>query len=170
LEVPRILFFGRRSRGAFTLEFVTVGLQPQMKTYRCPWYVSTRNHNILYFVCIPRTILLNTGLSLWKAPKTLVRRAFGPSRSAPKLMQLQPLRPFCTGKPDPLPRPALPIPSLASPPPPRKTQDQCTFAAPLCEVWTISAFFCRSKNQEAPRPILSLFCEPKGRKRQSRHS
>jgi hypothetical protein len=39
---------------------VTVCLQPQMKKYRCPWGVSTANHNILYFVDISRTRSLNT--------------------------------------------------------------------------------------------------------------
>ena len=42
-----------------------------MKKYRCLWYVSTRNHNILYFVYIPRICLLNTATCLWKAHKTL---------------------------------------------------------------------------------------------------
>jgi hypothetical protein len=39
---------------------VTICLQPQMKKYRCPWGVSTANHNILYFVDISRTRSLNT--------------------------------------------------------------------------------------------------------------
>ncbi len=53
--------------------FVTVRLQPQMKKYRCPWYVSTQNHNILYFVHIWRICSLNTALCLWKALRSLVR-------------------------------------------------------------------------------------------------
>jgi hypothetical protein len=88
-----------------------------MKKYRSLWYVSTRNHNILYFVCIPRTFLLNTGLCLWKAPKTLFWRAFRPSNFAPNLMQLQPSRPLCPSKPGPLPKTRSPYskikPSLA---------------------------------------------------------
>ena len=38
---------------------------------------------MLYFVCIPGTILLNTGIPLWKALKTLANRASEPSKSAP---------------------------------------------------------------------------------------
>jgi hypothetical protein len=53
--------------------FVTVRLQPQMKKYRCPWYVSTQNHNILYFVHISGTSSLNTAIWLWKARLTVVR-------------------------------------------------------------------------------------------------
>jgi hypothetical protein len=33
--------------------------------------MSTANHNILYFVHIPGTCLLNTAICLWKAPKAL---------------------------------------------------------------------------------------------------
>jgi hypothetical protein len=47
--------------------FVTVRLQPQMKKYRCLWYMSTRNHNILYSEHIQGICLLNIGNSLWKA-------------------------------------------------------------------------------------------------------
>jgi hypothetical protein len=33
--------------------------------------MSTANHNILYFVHIPGTCLLNTAICLWKAPMAL---------------------------------------------------------------------------------------------------
>jgi hypothetical protein len=36
--------------------------------------MSTTNHNILYFVVISGTILLNTGICLWKAQNSLVWR------------------------------------------------------------------------------------------------
>ena len=45
-----------------------------MKKYRSLWCMSTTNHNILYFVAIPSTSLLNTGILLWKAQITLARR------------------------------------------------------------------------------------------------
>jgi hypothetical protein len=47
-----------------------------MKKYRSLGYMSTTNHNILYFVDVPRTILLNMGIRLWKARKTLIWRRF----------------------------------------------------------------------------------------------
>jgi hypothetical protein len=43
-----------------------------MKKYRCPWYVSTTNHNILYFVSVSRTCSLNTAICLWKVANGLV--------------------------------------------------------------------------------------------------
>jgi hypothetical protein len=54
-------------RRFFTPRFVTIRLQPQMKKYRCRWYKSTTNHNILYFLYIPRIRFLNTAICLWKA-------------------------------------------------------------------------------------------------------
>ncbi len=45
-----------------------------MKKYRSLWCMSTTNHNILYFAVIPGTFLLNTGICLWKAQISLVRR------------------------------------------------------------------------------------------------
>jgi len=42
-----------------------------MKKYRCLWYMSTRNHNILYFLYIPGIHFQNKGSCLWKAPETL---------------------------------------------------------------------------------------------------
>jgi hypothetical protein len=128
----------RHSGGSSHRSIVKLRLLPQMKKYRCLWCVSTRNHNILYFVCIPRTILLNTGLSLWKAQKTLARRALEPSSFAPNLMQLWP---FCVSPAPPLktrfPNSAFPIPesSLVPPRTPGKTQKQCSSPARLCEVW-----------------------------------
>jgi hypothetical protein len=81
-----------------------------MKKYRCPWYVSTRNHNILYFVCIRRTSLLNKGTYLWKAPKALDLCGSELSKSALNLMQrhplpVSPLRPISTFKASPGPHP-----------------------------------------------------------------
>jgi RimJ/RimL family protein N-acetyltransferase len=38
-----------------------------MKKYRCLWCMSTTNHNILYFVHIPRIYFPNKGNCLWKA-------------------------------------------------------------------------------------------------------
>jgi hypothetical protein len=45
-----------------------------MKKYRSLWYMSTTNHNILYFPVIPCTLFLNTGICLWKAQNSLARR------------------------------------------------------------------------------------------------
>ncbi len=50
-----------------------------MKKYRCPWCVSTGNHNILYFVRISGTCSLNTAICLWKASNSLARRGSGRS-------------------------------------------------------------------------------------------
>jgi hypothetical protein len=63
-------------RRLFTPAFITIQLKPQMKTYRCLWWLSTTNHNILYFVGLPRIPLLNTGICLWKAQNTLSQRRF----------------------------------------------------------------------------------------------
>ena len=46
-----------------------------MKKYRCPWCLSTGNHNILYFVDISGTCSLNTAICLWKASKALLGAA-----------------------------------------------------------------------------------------------
>src|ERR1035437_5624566 len=45
-----------------------------MKKYRCLWYKSTTNHNILYFVHIPGISFLNKGKCLWKAQTPLAGR------------------------------------------------------------------------------------------------
>jgi hypothetical protein len=58
--------------------FVTVRLQPQMKKYRCPWYVSIQNHNILYFVHISGIRSLNTAIWLWKARWIVVQSGVTP--------------------------------------------------------------------------------------------
>jgi hypothetical protein len=50
-----------------------------MKKYRCPWCVSTENHNILYFVVVSGTSTQNTAICLWKASNSLARRRFAPS-------------------------------------------------------------------------------------------
>jgi hypothetical protein len=51
-------------------------VKPQMKKYRCPWCMSTKNHNILYFVCISSICPLNTAICLWKAQTSLSWRGF----------------------------------------------------------------------------------------------
>jgi len=61
-------------RRLFEPEFISIRLQPQMKKYRSLWGMSTTNHNILYFLCIPRISFANTGNRLWKARKPQKRR------------------------------------------------------------------------------------------------
>lgn len=52
-EIYREFFsFGRAAGGVFAPEFFTARLQPQMEKYRCLWYKSSSNHNILYFARI----------------------------------------------------------------------------------------------------------------------
>ena len=65
-------------RRLFTPGFFTICLQSQMKKYRCLWYKSTTNHYILYFVCVPRIRLLNSGNCLWKAQNTVAQRGLHP--------------------------------------------------------------------------------------------
>ena len=102
----------RLSGAPFALDFVTVRLQPQMKKYRCPWYVSTTNHNILYFVGISRTCSLNTAICLWKVANGPVWR--GVARSV--------LR-WNRGKPDRKPGPApIPVPPSKRSPSPSPSQ------------------------------------------------
>jgi hypothetical protein len=47
-----------------------------MKKYRCLWYMSTRNHNILYLAHIQGIWLLNIGNRLWKAQNSLLQGGF----------------------------------------------------------------------------------------------
>jgi hypothetical protein len=68
-KVLRVPCSQRRPGGIFTPESMTIRLQPQMKKYRCLWYMSTTNHNILYFVAINGINFPNKGNYLWKAPK-----------------------------------------------------------------------------------------------------
>jgi len=70
-----MLFFNGLQAGRHA-RFVTVGLQPQMKKYRCLWYKSTTNHNILYFVRVPGTSSPNAFVSLWKALRALPGAGF----------------------------------------------------------------------------------------------
>jgi hypothetical protein len=49
-----------------------------MKTYRSLLCLSTKNHNILYFLNIPGTNFPNKGICLWKASKLQAGRGFGP--------------------------------------------------------------------------------------------
>jgi len=51
-----------------------------MKKYRSLWYMSTTNHNILYFVDITRIRFLNTAICLWKVQNSLVRGGFSGSK------------------------------------------------------------------------------------------
>jgi len=55
-----------------------------MKKYLSLWCMSTKNHNILYFVDISGINFLNKGICLWKAPKPLVGRGFRPVKNCPK--------------------------------------------------------------------------------------
>jgi hypothetical protein len=82
-----ILVCQRLTGGFSHRAFVKICLTPQMKKYRSLWGMSTRNHNILYFVHIPRINLLNSPLCLWKARNPLQPRAFPPREFAPTLMQ-----------------------------------------------------------------------------------
>lgn len=66
---------------------LTPCLQPQMKTYRCPWCVSRTNHNIWYFGHISRTSSLNPAICLWKLRFSLVGRGFRRHGNAPNLEQ-----------------------------------------------------------------------------------
>jgi hypothetical protein len=45
-----------------------------MKKYRSLWWMSTRNHNILYFVNIPGIHFPNKGNCLWKAAEVQAGR------------------------------------------------------------------------------------------------
>ncbi len=73
MKLPRTLF-SEQLPAALHADFVTIRLQPQMKKYRCLWYMSTRNHNILYSADILGIRLLNIGNCLWKAQNSLARR------------------------------------------------------------------------------------------------
>jgi hypothetical protein len=46
--------------------------------------MSTKNHNILCFVDVSGTKVLNKGICLWKAPKALAGRGFPPVQICPK--------------------------------------------------------------------------------------
>jgi hypothetical protein len=55
-----------------------------MKKYLSLLYMSTKNHNILYFVDISGINFANKGICLWKAPKALAGRGFEPAQFALK--------------------------------------------------------------------------------------
>ena len=77
-------------------------LRPQMKKYLCLWYMSTKNHNILYFVDVSSTYFANKGICLWKALKTLAGHGFPPVKSA-----LNPVQTWeCTTASPPKPKPS----------------------------------------------------------------
>jgi hypothetical protein len=85
LRMLPVLFSQRPADGTSRRGLVTVRLQPQMKKYRCLWYKSSANHNILYFVPIPGIPFLNTGICLWKVKNGLAPRGF----AVPGLPQTQ---------------------------------------------------------------------------------
>jgi len=101
-------------------------LQPQMKTYRCPWCVSRTNHNILYFVHISRTSSLNTAICLWKLRISLVWRGFQPSN-------LHRIR----GNPGALARRQTHLSTLAPRALRHKAQGWCSFTAILFKLWRL---------------------------------
>jgi hypothetical protein len=51
-ESAAIWFVSTAYRRFFTPGIFTIRLKPQMKKYRSLWYMSTANHNILYFLHI----------------------------------------------------------------------------------------------------------------------
>jgi hypothetical protein len=65
--------------------------------------MSTKNHNILYFVYVPGINLLNKGIYLWKAPKTLAGRGFRPAKFAQKPVHTTGCGDRITPKPKPSP-------------------------------------------------------------------
>jgi hypothetical protein len=69
--------------GILTLDFVAARLQPQLKKYRCLWWMSTTNHNILYFLNISGIHFLNKGKCLCKAQNALAGCGFSGCQSAP---------------------------------------------------------------------------------------
>ncbi len=103
--------------------FLTVRLQPQMKKYRCLWWMSTPGHNILYFFVICRILLLNAGICLWKAPNSPSQRGF-PGCFPPEFVQHQGL--------------ALRLhassPSLAPVEAGNKAGQRCKMRSSLCEI------------------------------------
>jgi hypothetical protein len=98
LESTSNLVSLRPPGGVVTPGIIKIRLQPQMKKYRSLWYVSTRNHNILYFVCVPRTRLLNTATCLWKAQKSLAGRGLSSPKVRP-LFDASPVLPVAPGHP-----------------------------------------------------------------------
>ena|ERR1035437_3111183 len=74
-----------------------------MRKYLCLWCMSTKNHNILCFVYVPRIKLLNKGICLWKAPKALAGRGFRPAKNCPKSGAASGNRNRTTPKPKPSP-------------------------------------------------------------------
>ena len=108
---------------------LTPCLQPQMKTYRCPWCVSRTNHNILYFVNISRTSSLNPGLCLWKLRFSLAGRGSGRSG-------LHRIWGTEWARPGPLSHPSTHASTLALAGLWHKAQNRCTLAAILFKLWT----------------------------------
>jgi hypothetical protein len=138
-----------------------------MKKYRCLWCMSTRNHNILYFVCVPRIHLLNTATRLWKAQKPLVQRGLQPPKTCTKF-DATPALPASGALAHQPAAPPVYSSSLAPRKPRRKAQNRCNFPAPLCEVWTfrvdrpdVAFCFCRLE----PRRLFRCRPTPKTRMR-----
>ena len=90
--------------------------------------MSTRNHNILYFVVVSCTSLLNTGICLWKAQNGHVWRGF--ARSILHRNRSRPAK-----NPVPARFPYHP-PRVALCRPPHKAQNWCRIPPRLCELWT----------------------------------
>ena len=109
---------------------LTPCLQPQMKTYRCPWCVSRTNHNILYFVNISCTSSLNPGLCLWKPRISLAGRGFERS-------DLHQIWGVARAHPGPQSNRSTRASTLAPPRLQHKAQNRCTSPALLFKLWTI---------------------------------
>ena len=101
-----------------------------MKKYRCLWCLSTKNHNILYFVYIAASTFQTKGICLWKARKRLAGRGFR-LRNLPKIR--------C--KPRGLAIRTCFDPSLVLSGTGNKGRKWCNLGGNLCELWRFGANF-----------------------------
>src|ERR1035437_675153 len=85
--------------------------------------MSTANHNILYFLCIPRISFLNKGVCLWKALTALGSAGFR-KRHCPNT--------GATPEPGRIPSSSL---TLVLPETGGKAQKWCILTSALCEMW-----------------------------------
>ena len=92
LKKPRVVVSQRLPGGSSHRRFFTIRLQPQMKKYRCLWYKSTTNHNILYFVAVSGIWFQNANKRLWKAQNGLAQRGLAGGNFAPNSVQPGPAR------------------------------------------------------------------------------
>lgn len=100
-----------------------------MKKYLCLLCLSTKNHNLLCFIGFSGIKLLNKGICLWKAPKTLVGRGF-------------PIVKICTNfgaTPRACYGTTVQTTSLVLAGAGDKTQKRCRLGVWLCELWRFSA-------------------------------